>query len=218
MLRAIENRNDLVNHRNAQIDSRFITTIQGKEFVLYSGLLDLAHQKGLNKLVVDVLQYPAKENEYTAVCKAIAETPEGVFIDVGDANPVNTNKKVVNHILRMASTRAKARVLRDLTNVGLCAVEELGDVNDDIAGANVPAPKKAAANGYHVQKDNENGADQKAPKISAAQKKAIENIATRRKITSDALSMIIHDTYGVTLTDLTSIQAAELIRTLQKAS
>lgn len=226
MLRAIDNGNDVVNHRVTQIDSRFITTIQGKEFVLYAGLLDLAHQKGLKKLVVDVLQLPTQENDHTAICRAIAETTEGeVFTDVGDANETNTNKKVIHHLIRMASTRAKARCLRDLTNVGLCAVEELGDVNDDVPGPAVVAPRKAAANGYDAQNGNGNngngngnGADQNIPKMSAAQRKAIENIATRRKISDDALSMIIHDKYGVTLSGLTSMQAAELIRTLQKAS
>ncbi|HOI94554.1 MAG TPA: hypothetical protein PK250_07595 [Syntrophobacter fumaroxidans] len=208
------------DHKGIQIDDRFITTIQGKEFVLYAGLLDLAHQKGLRKLVVEFIQLPNQENSNTAICKAVAETIDGeVFADIGDANPVNTNKKVVNHIIRMASTRAKARCLRDLTNVGLCAVEELGDLNgDDITGIDVPNPKQAAANGYHDQKANGNGTDQNTPKASAAQMKAIQDIAKRHKMKDDILSKIVLDQYGVTLTDISTIQAADLIRFLQKAA
>ena len=211
--------NDRLNDKGIHIDSRFITTIQGKDFVLYAGLLDLAHRKGLRKLVVEILQFPAQENDNTAICIAVAETDDGeIYTDIGDANPANTNKKIVNHIIRMASTRAKARVLRDLTNVGLCAVEELGDVNDEMPVVDVPAPRRAAANGYLAQNGKGNGAEQVVPKASIAQLKAIENIANRHKMTDDALLEIIHDQFGVTLSELTSLQAAELIRNLQKAS
>ena len=34
------------------LDERFITTIQGKEFAVYRGLLDLAHQKGIQMIQV----------------------------------------------------------------------------------------------------------------------------------------------------------------------
>jgi hypothetical protein len=54
------------------------------------------------------------------------------FIDVGDANPQNCNAKVAKHIIRMSSTRAKARCLRDLTNIGMTCLEELGDFNEVI--------------------------------------------------------------------------------------
>ena len=205
--------------KGIQIDDRFITTIQGKDFVLYAGLLDLAHQRGLKKLVVEILQVANQENGNTAICKAVAETEGGdVFTDIGDANPTNTNKKIVSHIIRMASTRAKARCLRDLTNVGLCAVEELGDMNDDAAEINALAPKKAAANGYHVQEGPGNKAHQNSPKASAAQMKAIENIAKRHKVTDGVLSKMIHDQYGIAFAELSFPQAAELIRSLQKAS
>ena len=223
-IRAINSQHETVQEQNGNhIDERFITTIQGKEFVLYAGLLDLAHRKGLKKLVVEILQLPAEENDHTAICRAVAETNEGnVFTDIGDANPTNTNKKIIHHIIRMASTRAKARCLRDLTNVGLCAVEELGDINPDEIGGVNPVPKNTAANGYRVQNGNGNGngngADPAVANASIAQVKAIQNIAKRHKITDDDLLKIIQQTYKVTLSELSSPQAAELIRSLQKAS
>ena len=66
-----------------------------------------------------------------AIARARAESKLGeTFTDVGDATPTNCNSKVAKHLLCMASTRAKARALRDFTNVGMTALEELGDLND----------------------------------------------------------------------------------------
>lgn len=216
--------NEGLQQKGFRIDDRFITNIQGKDFVLYAGLLDLAHQRGLKKLIVDIIQYPNQENDHTAVCRALAETQDGdVFTDIGDANPKNTNNKIIAHIIRMASTRAKARCLRDLTNVGLCAVEELGDISgDDAAGTDVPAPIKMAANGYNLLTHNGNGngkgTDHKTPKASVAQTKAIDDISKRLKIKDETLAKMISDQYGVALSDLSSVQAANFIRFLQKAS
>jgi predicted nucleic acid-binding Zn finger protein len=125
-----------MDKRKPRLDERFIKQVDGKDFVLYSGLLDLAHQKNLiSSMDVELIQYPTKENDHTAVCKAIAKTAlGGPFIDVGDANPMNCNSKVAKHLIRMASTRAKARAraLRDLTNIGMTALEELGDLSEVI--------------------------------------------------------------------------------------
>lgn len=107
------------------INDRFIINLQGKSYVTYEGLLDLAHQKNLKSIVVEPIQLPNAENNMTAICKATATTEDGVFTDIGDASPRSVNSNIVPHILRMASTRAKARVLRDLTNVGMTAFEEL---------------------------------------------------------------------------------------------
>ena len=41
------------------LDERYIKKLDGKEFVLYQGLLDLSHQKGLKKLSVQLLQFPS---------------------------------------------------------------------------------------------------------------------------------------------------------------
>lgn len=107
------------------INEHFIINLQGKSFVTYEGLLDLAHQKNLISLEVEIIQIPNTDNNMTAICQAIATTEKERFQDIGDASPNSVNSSLVPHLIRMASTRAKARVLRDLTNIGMTAVEEL---------------------------------------------------------------------------------------------
>ncbi len=107
------------------IDDRFIIQLQGKNFVTYEGLLDQAHRQGLESIKVDVVQLPSDENNMTAVCRAMAKSGDKTFVDFGDASPVSVGQNLVPHILRMASTRAKARALRDMTNIGITAIEEL---------------------------------------------------------------------------------------------
>ena len=125
-----------------KLDDSFIKKIDDKDFVLYSGLLDVAHQKNLSSVDVELIQYPSDENKQTAICKATVKTIDGkIFSDIGDANPQNCNAKVSKHLIRMASTRAKARSLRDLDNIGMTALEELGDFNE-VIGNNQPAQKK----------------------------------------------------------------------------
>jgi hypothetical protein len=126
--------------RKPKLDERFIITIDNKDFVTYPGLLDLGHQKGILKIEVEPVQIPTKANDNMAVCKAIVISKGGEsFIDVGDANPLNTHSKVAKRLLRMASTRAIARALRSMTNIGMTCLEELADYSDAI-GNPVPRP------------------------------------------------------------------------------
>jgi 2-keto-3-deoxy-6-phosphogluconate aldolase len=125
----------MMKHGKPKLDERFITTIKRKgvekEFVIYAGLLDLAHQKGLRSLRVEPVQYPRKENGMVAICTATAVTFSGdTFVEVGDADPDNVTEYVAEHIIRVAATRAKARALRDMTNIGMTCLEELGNLND----------------------------------------------------------------------------------------
>jgi len=114
----VENAQFLEKHR-PRLDERFMTTIKGRDFVLYAGVLDLATQMGLLKLEVELLQFPTKENGNEAICRAVAESKTGeVFSDIGDANPGNCAELIVKHLIRMASTRAKGRALRDMCNIG----------------------------------------------------------------------------------------------------
>jgi hypothetical protein len=122
-----------LERRKPKLDERFITTIENKDFVLYAGLLDLGHQKGILKIDVEPLQLPTAENGHMAFCKATVLSKSGeVYTDVGDANPQNCHPRVAKHLLRMASTRAIARALRSMTNVGMTALEEIADFGDII--------------------------------------------------------------------------------------
>jgi hypothetical protein len=121
--------------KEPKINEKFIMNIKGKDFVLYSGLLDLAHQKGIKSIHVEPVQYPNKENGMEAICKSVVISSDGQeFTEIGDANPRNVTPMIKEHILRMAATRAKARALRDLSNIGMTCLEELGDLDQIIGG------------------------------------------------------------------------------------
>jgi hypothetical protein len=121
----------------------FLKNIKGKDFVLYAGVLDLATQKGLLKLEVELLQYPTKENGNEAICRAIAEGRNGeVFSDIGDANPGNCTPLIAKHLIRMASTRAKGRCLRDMCNISIACLEESESMDDVVGSGSAKKPTR----------------------------------------------------------------------------
>ena len=145
-----------------KLDDRFIMVIQGNEFVKYAGVLDLGHQKGIAKLFVEATQYPTKENGNEGICKATLISKEGEeFVDYGDANPSNVTSRVVKHILRVASTRAKARVLRDFTNIGMTCLEELADLDEATdTPQKAAAPEKSNVRQFKKKEEKDAAADQ----------------------------------------------------------
>lgn len=126
-------RNNQQNHLTVMID---IKDKQGrvvgrKEVARYSGLLAKAHDEGLRQVTTTMLQIPTKENHHTAIVLASVQTTKGTFTGIGDASPENVRANIAPHLIRMAETRAKARALRDAVNIGVVALEELGELLDD---------------------------------------------------------------------------------------
>lgn len=106
----------------------WIINRQGTEFISYKGLIFLAHRKGLISLIASPSFEEHERGFYCFRAVAICEDKHGRrlhFEAEGDASPKNVSKMITPHIRRMAETRAKARVLRDLLGIGMCSVEEL---------------------------------------------------------------------------------------------
>ena len=119
------------------IDKKHIVNLHGKDFILFAGLLDAAHQDNLESVNTDLVQIPTAENKDVAIVKATVKTKKGTFTGWGDANPKNVSMaSIALHSIRMAETRAIARALRFATNIGMTSLEELGGDAED-AGSEV---------------------------------------------------------------------------------
>lgn len=118
---------------------RFVKSLQGREFILYGGLLELARKRGLKRITTGVVQLPTKDNGMYAVVEAEVETEDGVFKEIGDASPESVSRSILPHLLRMASTRAKARAMRDAVGIDMVALEELGGIADASSDEEDPA-------------------------------------------------------------------------------
>lgn len=104
------------------ISPQFLVEIQGRPFVLYNGLLHMAHQGGLLSLHAEFTQV----TDTYALAKATVQLHDGrVFSECGDSTPDNVSAKVKAHWRRMALVRAKARCLRDALDVAYTCAEEL---------------------------------------------------------------------------------------------
>lgn len=232
--------------KTPKLDERFITTIKGKDFVVYAGLLSMAHEKGIKTLRVQLMQYPTKENGMEAVCRATLESYNGeVYSEIGHACKSNVNYMVAEHILHMSATRSKARVMRDYVNVGLTSLEEISDFDNVIGGEDSKkttrkkaapkakpaatkkkpetesqAPEKTIKKDEKVTKSSEkvNSKDKDAPVMSEAQKRAIMNLSRRRGISVADLENRIIEDYGCTIDSLSSEDASQFIRDLQQAA
>lgn len=137
------------------IKKGFIVKVQGKPFIRYEGLLELAEEKGLFALESELIEIDKKAQ--FAHFKATAKAPliiDGkyqfnnlgkvickTFTSYGDGSPANINRGVISSYIRVSETRAKARALRDLCGIGMCSVEELPS-NEQKPGYNPRQDKK----------------------------------------------------------------------------
>jgi hypothetical protein len=163
------------------VDPRFVKKIKGKEFIAFEGLLDLAHQEGLNSVETQLLQFPSDQNGNTAIAHAKVRTDRGGYSGIGDASPANVRDQIAPHLIRMAETRALVRALRWATNVGQAALEELGDAEEDTRSSNGhPTDEQLARlnqllQSPHLTPAEVEQAEQALPRMSSAE--AEEKIA-----------------------------------------
>ena len=190
----------------------FMITRQGKQYVLFAGLLDEAHARGLKGIDTDLVQVPTGENGNVAVVKATVEMEDGrTFSGIGDASPDNVGRGIVPHIIRMAETRAKARALRDAINVGVASIEELGD---DPEPSYAPEPRRSA----RPQAGRDEVAQAGASSAQGDAKEALP--ATRKQINylESLIADVVEDgipkfenMVGKSIADLTRGEASEWI-------
>lgn len=146
----------------------FFIERQGKRFVLYAGLLEEAHERGLRGIETELLQTPSAENGEVAVVKAAVRTEDGRFSGIGDASPQNVSRNIAPHLIRMAETRAKARALRDAINVGVTALEELDGDSTESQSQRTSAPASDTTAASAVTNAPEEPAAQSASEESKA--------------------------------------------------
>lgn len=160
--------------------AEFMVDRNGKQFVLYAGLLDEAHKQGLTELRTNLLQIPDETNGHVAIVYATAVMGEDApgkkvrtFTGIGDASPANVARAMVTCTIRLAETRAKARALRDAVNVGTVAFEEIGD--------NEPEAPDHGAN-HEVGQGTARPSPQPADRCSEAQRRMITNLCRERGV------------------------------------
>lgn len=100
-----------------------IINLKGKQFVLFPGLLSLAHKHGIESITSEIIHFDG--DSHTAVVQATAKGERGTFTGIGDGAPDNLSKMMVPAYLRMAETRATARALRLYLGIGMTAKDEL---------------------------------------------------------------------------------------------
>lgn len=154
-----------------------VVKLQGKEYVLFEGLLEVTHENyHLMGFSTELLQYPAKDNDMTAIVKAVVTIKDGEdvkqFSGIGDASPASVNRMIAPHIVRMAETRALGRAMRFLTGFGT-VFEELGDLDSD----NQKQKKTTSQKNTNKKEDNNTTQKKEAPKASQAQLNKIEKDA-----------------------------------------
>jgi hypothetical protein len=117
------------------LDRKYVLTRQGKDMILYAGLLNEAHQHGLTSILTELVQIPSPANGNVAICRAVVVTDRGTFSGFGEVNATDktteTNPVARANPIRMAETRAKGRALRDAINLD-------GAVADDVDEAFAP--------------------------------------------------------------------------------
>ena len=203
------------------MNKEFIINRQGKDMILYGGLLDLAHQSGLVGISTEIIQLPTQQNHFEAICKAtVIMEQDGVtksFSGIGDSTPDNTNKMLHTCLLRMSETRAKARALRDAVNIGMVCADEVHEERPRQAAQPKADPPRAKYEPKQAaQQEHKPNLGTGGGKITPAQYSAIEKLAQDDDVYDYVNGELAK--LNCKLGDLTLAQAAQLITEINKGN
>jgi len=206
------------------VKKEHIVNIHGKDFVKFEGLLDVAHSIGIQGMETEFLPELSNHEKQSYTFRAIVTDKDGrVFKATGDASLQNVDKMVSRHVMRVAETRAIARALRFLTNIGMASVEELGgdDVEviqdrpnqgQDRQRPNVPKPSTAP------ETDNVSYLEKKLSQSLAQAMKAKLHAVADQKGVSDWLPRGIKKYYQKTEDELSVEEMEDLIAKIQESA
>tara|TARA_R100001510_G_C7648922_1_gene206324 strand:- start:855 stop:1529 length:675 start_codon:yes stop_codon:yes gene_type:complete len=149
-------------------------------FILYTGLIILAHEKGLQRIETEMVQCDWDAGRYVFKATVVGKDGE-TFVEYGDATKQNVGRNIEPHAMRMAATRAKARALRDFTGLGLCTKEELeADESDwELVPAGDQAEPQPKAKKEQNKKAPSKPAQEKAPPKEAESKQSNKTVLER---------------------------------------
>ena len=83
-----------------------VARVSGKEYVLLSGLLALAHMHGVESQETTLLHFDMEKG--VAVAVTTITGTRGTFTGHGDSTPYNTGKMVAGAFIRMAETSTQS--------------------------------------------------------------------------------------------------------------
>jgi hypothetical protein len=151
----------LVQKHHLSVVAGDLQCLEGKWYVTHSGLLRIAERRRCFGIVTSVQSRLSEPDKNRWIFKAIVYKTPGSkgFVGYGDADPSNTSRIVRGAELRVAETRAVNRALRKAYGIGICSVEELGDLFGSGVAANgsqravKPQPPNGSYNGQPRLKD-----------------------------------------------------------------
>lgn len=190
-----------------------VIQIRGKDVTTYEGKLDYAHQFGIQSLQVEIIQFPTEQNGQMCICQAkLVTADDRVFSDMGDASPNNVPRGCADSFPRVASTRAKSRVLADAFNIK-GAVSDDADTSPDggggwyITDADFTEIPDEYPKGLPAGKDGGG-----AKPASDKQLHLIDSLASQRQVSSEEMAASM---FGKTLDQLQGSEANQLIKQLK---
>lgn len=195
-----------------KINQSKVVNIRGKDVATYEAALDYAHQCGMMSLAVDPVQLPNESNGNTAIFSAELKREDGaVFKDIGDANPNNVPRGCTDSFIRIASSRAKARVILDAYNIKSILDDNSRSIDVSRDGKVIDVDFEVMGQSQQpTQRQALNGGGSKP--LSAKQEGLINTLAERKGTDVKSLAM---QKFGKCVQELQGSEANELIQSLK---